>query len=375
MNGYVQLTIAQLRIFARNRTVIFFGLLFPILLMLALGSFLGNGGGISIQTVVVDQDQTSGSQTLVASFANVPLLKLTVETNLEESLKLLEEGENQLVIVIPQGYEQQLRAANATNSGSTTTDSTKSSVVQVFYDQTSQSTAQYGLALVGQVVDTFSKDLTGYSPVVAIDPRGVQSLDLRYIDFLVPGIVAMMIMSNNLNGVSGQIAAWRERGILRRMQSTTLRASTFIASQITARLLMNASQAMIVLLVASLVFGTQVNGSWLWLLLFVVMGTLAFMAIGFIIAGIAKNPEQAGPISGLVSFPLLFFGGVFFPISNMPEFIQPIVKLLPISHLSTAMRQVMNVGAGIGDLWFDATLLFAWMVVAFIIASKTFKWE
>lgn len=176
-----------------------------------------------------------------------------------------------------------------------------------------------------------------------------------------------MIMSNNLNGVAGQVASWRERGILRRMQSTTLRASTFIAAQITARLTLNGLQAVIVLLIGNLVFGTQVNGSWLLLLAFVIMGTLAFMAIGFIIAGLAKTPESAGPISGFVSFPMMFLGGVFFPIKNMPKFLQPIVKLLPISHLSTALRQVMNVGAGIADLWPDTLLLGGWLIVAFVV--------
>lgn len=185
----------------------------------------------------------------------------------------------------------------------------------------------------------------------------------------------MMIMNNNLNGVAGQIASWRERGVLRRMQSTPLSARTFIAAQITARLLLNGAQALIVLLVGSLVFGTQVNGSWWLLIFFVVLGTLTFMSIGFIIAGLAKTPESAGPIAGIISFPLMFLGGVFFPIKSMPEFLQPVVKALPISHLSSAIRQIMNVGAGFAGVWTEAVLLGGWLAVAFIVAAFTFKWE
>jgi ABC-2 type transport system permease protein len=370
MNGYAQLTIAQLRIFARNRGVIFFGLLFPVILMLALGTFLGNGGGVSIKTVIVDQDQSAQSKKLVELFAKEPLLVLSTTIPTDQALEQLKKGEKQLVILIPEGYEQKLDSALVDSSGTKT-----ASEIMVYYDQTSQSTAQYGLALVNRIVDQYDKDLVNFFSYVTVKPEGVQSLQLSYIDFLVPGIVAMMIMNNNLNGVAGQISAWRERGILRRMQSTSLRSSTFIAAQITARLILNGAQAIIVLLIASLVFGTQVNGSWLWLLFFVVSGTLAFMSLGFIIASIAKNPEQAGPISGFISFPLLFLGGIFIPISNMPAFLQPVVKLLPISHLSTAMRQVMNVGAGFSDLWFDALMLVIWMVASFIIASRTFKWE
>jgi ABC-2 type transport system permease protein len=99
------------------------------------------------------------------------------------------------------------------------------------------------------------------------------------------------------------------------------------------------------------------------------------MSIGFIIAALAKTPESAGPIAGFISFPLLFLGGVFFPIKNMPDWLQPAVNTLPIAHLSTALRQVMNVGASLTDLWQEAALLGGWMVVAFVIASLSFKWE
>jgi ABC-2 type transport system permease protein len=185
----------------------------------------------------------------------------------------------------------------------------------------------------------------------------------------------MMIMSNNMNGVAGQIAAWRERGILRRMQGTTLKASTFIAAQITARLMLNGLQALLVLVIAQLIFGVDVRGSWLTLITFVILGTLAFMAIGFIIAGIAKTPESAAPIAGFLSFPMLFLGGVFFPIKNMPEFLQPIVGVLPISHLSHALREVMNVGASFLTLGTETLILGCWVLGAFIVASYTFKWE
>ena len=245
----------------------------------------------------------------------------------------------------------------------------------VYYNETNMAASQLGLTVVNATVDEWSKKLTNYTPIVEIESKGVRALDIQYIDFLVPGIVAMMIMSNNMNGVAGQISAWRERGILRRMQGTRLKASTFIAAQITARLVLNGSQALLVLLVASLIFGVSVVGSWFVLIGFIILGTLAFMALGFIIAGIAKNPESAGPIAGFATFPMLFLGGVFFPISNMPELLQPIVKILPIAHLSTALRETMNVGTPLSGLWIEALILTAWAIVAFLIASRTFKWE
>jgi ABC-2 type transport system permease protein len=364
MRGYVQLTIGQLRMFSRNRQVLFFTLFFPIFLMIMLGSFLGKGNDISYQGAIIDKDQSAASISFIEMLLN-SLAGDNIEraADQEKALHALKQGDQQLVVVIPEGYGKALMEGES------------GAKIELYYDETNQMASEFGKLSVAQVADGMSKEMSGYVPLITIEEMGVQSVDLEFIDFLVPGIVAMMIMNNNLNGVAGQIASWRERGVLRRMQSTTLTAATFIASQITARLVLNGLQAVIVLLVGNLFFGTQVNGSWLLLLGFVVIGTLAFMSIGFIIAGLAKTPESAAPIAGLISFPLLFLGGVFFPIDNMPEFLQPIVNLLPISHLTTALRQVMNVGADLSTLWNEALLLGGWMLAAFIIATRTFKWD
>ena len=371
MSAYFQLVLAQLRIFFRNRSVIFFTLLFPVVLMIALGSFLGNGGGVSLSAILIDEDQTPASKNLIQSLEKQQVMSLSVDNDKTKAMDDLKQGDVQFVLVIPAGYGKDIAEIEQTGSlaGKNSTE------VQVFYDETNLTATQIGLSMLNQSVDNVSKGLAHYNQWVTIQEQGIQAVNLKYIDFLVPGIVAMMIMSNNLNGVAAQIAAWRERGILRRMQSTPLRASTFIAAQITSRLILNGFQAMIVILIGSLFFGTQVNGSWLLLVFFVILGTLTFMSIGFIIAALAKTPESASPIAGFISFPMLFLGGIFFPIKNMPELLQPIVQLIPITHLSTALREVMNIGADLSVLWPEALLLGGWMVVAFAVASYSFKWE
>jgi len=321
----------------------------------------------------MDEEYSAESRGLVESLTQNPAIRFDVGYDKEKAIEKLKSGDKQIVVVIPDGYGKSL--ANYGVVEQFETEETQTVKVSAYYDETNMTASQLALAILAQTVDGISKSLANYTPIVSVDAVAVQSLHLKYIDFLVPGIVAMMIMSNNLNGVAGQIASWRERGILRRMQSTTLNAATFIAAQITARLVLNGLEAFIVLLIGDVFFGTQGNGSFWLLILFVVLGPLTFMSIGFIIASLAKTPESAGPIAGFISFPMLFLGGVFFPIQNMPVFLQHIVKLLPISHLTTALRQVMNVGADLFALWPEAALLGCWMVAAFAVSSFTFKWE
>lgn len=366
MSAYWQLTLAQLRLFVRNRQVLFWTLAFPIFFMLMFGAFIGKDNAQQATGILINQDDTPASQVMAQALQQQPVVKFKQSADLIGAETSLKNGDNQFIVVIPKGYMQSLQKAGVQNAAAH---------IRIYYDQTSVTKVQIGEIAISQVIDDVSKKTEHYHPLVQPDYIGMQGLHLRYIDFIVPGILAMMIMNNNLNGVAGQIASWRERAVLRRMQSTPLKASTFIGAQITARLLLNVIQVMIVILVGFLVFGTQVNGSWLLLFAFVILGTLAFMSIGFIIAGLAKTPESAGPIAGFISFPLLFLGGIFFPIQSMPPVVQYIVKTLPITQLSTALRQLMNIGAGLPTLWPQMLFLLAWAIAAFIVASFTFRWE
>lgn len=361
MRAYIQLTLAQLRIFWRNKHVIFWTLFFPLVLMIALGSFLGNGNGISIDVALVDEDNSPTSISIIESFMETEGMKSEVFQLEEEALESLDIGNHQLVVVLPDGLENKVLEEEPLS-------------VPVYYNEMNMAASELGLFVVNQKIDEISKEARGYEPILSVEAVGVEALELRYIDFLVPGLVALMIMSNNLNGVAGQISTWRERGILRRMQGTRLKARTFIAAQITARLVLNGTQAMIVLLVAKLIFGINIAGSWLALIAFVILGTLAFMSIGFIVASLA-SPETASPIAGFISFPMIFLGGVFFPIRDMPEVLQPIVSFLPISHLSNALREIVNLGTPFIALLPHFLILLGWLVGAFIIASWSFKWE
>lgn len=363
MRAYWQLTLAQLRIFARNKQMLFFTFLFPVILMLGIGSFAGNGSNLTLSVGLIDSDQSDASKNLTEQFYKNDGLETIKFKNVKSGKEALKNGDIQLFMEIPKGYEANVKEEN------------EPSTLHVYYNEKNLTTSELGLTVVNGIIDQYSKDLTDYKPVVTVEKVGIKALTIRYVDFLIPGIVAMMIMTNNMNGVSGQISAWRERGILRRMQGTRLKASTFIAAQITARLLLNGTQALLVVLIAHFVFGIHVAGSWLALIFFIILGTLAFMALGFIIAGIAKNPESAGPIAGFITFPMLFLGGVFFPVNNMPDIIQPIVKILPIAHLSSALRETMNLGTPFLQLGTETLILGAWLIGGFIVASYVFKWE
>lgn len=363
MKAYRQLTIAQLKLFARNKAVIFWTTFFPLFLMIVLGSFLGGGTDTTINVAWVDHDQSEYSLAMKETFVETEAIILSEWEDVDTAKAEIEAGNEAFVIEIKAGFTDLIEEGGQVPTFS------------VFYDETNQAISQLGFAIIDQAVDQLNKELIDYQETVFVEKQGLKSLDLTYLDFLVPGIAALMILSSNLNGVAAQISSWRERGVLRRMKLTGLPASTFIAAQITARTILNITQSILVLGVGIFLLGAQMNGNWFLLLFYLILGILVFMSLGFIIANMAKTPEHASPIAGFISFPMFFLGGIFFPITNMPEFLQPIVMAIPISHLANVLRDVMNVGATMGDLILPTAILVAWFLICFSVASKTFKWE
>ncbi|MFN7249324.1 MAG: ABC transporter permease [Anaerobacillus sp.] len=362
MKAYWQLTLAQLKLFARNKAVIFWTTFFPLFLMIVLGLFLGGGTGTTISVAWIDQDKSDYSLIMKDTFLDVEAIELREWEDFNLAKQEVEEGNLSFVIEIGAGFTEKIAEG-------------EQPTFSVYYDETNQAIAQLGFAIIDQAVDQLNKQLTDYQETVFVERLGIKSLDLTYLDFLVPGIAALMILSSNLNGVAAQISSWRERGVLRRMKLTGLPASTFVAAQITARAILNITQSILVLSVGIFLLGAQMNGNWFLLLFYLILGILVFMSLGFLVANLAKTPEHASPIAGFISFPMFFLGGIFFPITNMPDFLQPVVAIIPISHLASVLREVMNVGATMTELLVPTAVLVAWFLVCFAIASKTFKWE
>ncbi|MFD1394333.1 ABC transporter permease [Kroppenstedtia eburnea] len=372
MKAYWRLTWAQLLLFIRNKNTIIWSLILPVLMILALGTFLGKGTDqFQLTLAVADEDDTTASRALVKSLAETGPGFATVNTTRAEGMSRVKQGDAQALVVLKRGLGERLRSAEGGDRGA----GDSSALVSLYLDRSNPTVSQVGSTVIGEAVDRLNKEAVNYRPPVGMEVVNIQTRPLGYIDFLVPGILSLMIMSNNLNGVAATIASWRERGILRRMQGTPLKSSTFIAAQITARVLLNGLQAVLLILVAYFVYGVHVYGSWVLLLMFLLLGTLTFMSMGFIIASLTRTPESAGPIAGMISFPMIFVGGIFFPVRDLPGILQPVVKAIPIGYLTDALRAVMNEGATLAQTATPATVLTAWLVVSFTVASLTFRWD
>ena len=190
-------------------------------------------------------------------------------------------------------------------------------------------------------MESVGNGIAKVEPKLGIQPQGVKSQGLDYLDFLVPGIVALSIMQTAIFGVAGTIVTYKEKGVLRRLRATPLPMSSFMGSNVMMRIVTSLIQTAIVLAVGMLLFHVNVNGSLLIVCVVAIVGSGTFVSLGSTIASVSKNMEVAQALMNVVQTPMMFLSGIFFPMNNAPAWIQPIVKLMPLTYLADALRNVI----------------------------------
>jgi ABC-2 type transport system permease protein len=354
------LFVASGKTFIRDRTAVFFSVFLPLVIMLIFG-VLNFGAAAEIDLGVVDEAHTSSSEAVIAAFREVPILTLHEGTRQGE-IEALEAGDRSLVIVFPEGW-------TLVPPGSSNFEP-----ISAFTNAATAQEGQTALLVVNAVVAQAIVTSGGGTPQPLVAVQEVAGRDLGYIDFLVPGILGLTIMQLGLFSVAFGFVQLKTTGTLRRLFATPTSPNYFLGAQVSSRLLITIVQVLI-LLGVGLWFGVQLVGSIFVVLALSVVGSIVFLAMGFGVAGWAKNENQAAPVANLISLPMMFLSGSFFPREAMPEFLQQVTRFLPLTYLNDALRAVINDGAGLDVIGPDLIGLAIWAVISFIIATRLFKWE
>ncbi|NEX20333.1 ABC transporter permease [Thiorhodococcus mannitoliphagus] len=198
---------------------------------------------------------------------------------------------------------------------------------------------------------------------------------LRYVDWVLPGVLAMNVMFSSLWGVGWVIVRYRKNGVLRRLKATPLRPWEFLTAQVVSRLFVVLSASLIVYLGAELVLDFPMRGSFIALGLVYVAGALCTISLGLIVAARLRTEEVADGLLNLISWPMLLLSGVWFSMEGTSALAQSFSRLLPLTHLVEAARKVMIDGAGVVDVLPQVGLLLVLAVFFLGLATWMFRWE
>ncbi len=217
-------------------------------------------------------------------------------------------------------------------------------------------------------------NLGGQPPLVVPDPQTIATENLNFISYFVPSMLGLSVMQVGIFAAIPLVAD-REKLILKRLAATPLRRWQLVGSNVLMRLLIAFTQAVIIVAVGALVFDVKISGSIALTAVFVVLGSLAFLSLGYVVASFAKTEDSANGMTSVIQFPMMFLSGTFFPIDQMPDVLQTVARAIPLTYLSDALRQVMVGGAPFAPLWLCAAVLLVWLAVGYAIASMKFRWQ
>jgi ABC-2 type transport system permease protein len=360
-SAFRQLYVANFKEFIRDRMGIFWTVAFPVFFIVLFGIIFSGGGTTTFGVGVVVEDPGQLGASLGKAFSSVPAFRVTEGTR-DEMVEKLKQGELDLVVVVPEGMSEAVTAGDTAD-------------VEVFYDPSNQTTSQVVLTIVEKVVEGFDQQVTQRPTLLVVKPSAVTAEGLRAIDYLLPGILAMSLMQLGLFATAPALVQLREQQVLRRIGATPLPRSTLLSTQVAFRLTIGLAQTLIIIVVGTLLFGVQVIGSLAMLAGVVLLGAMVFILMGYMISGLAKTQESAVGISQFVNFPMMFLSGIFFPLTLMPAWIQPVVAIMPLTYLGDALRQIMVGAPPAYPLGVDVVVLGVWLVVCAVLAVRLFKWE
>lgn len=354
------LSIAAIKMFVRSKQALFFTLFMPFAIMFIFG-LIGFDKPPVYEVGLVTHNSTVQTQKLVDELKSFTILNLH-EGSLDDQLVSLKDGDLAAVLDIP----SDLIGGNMTGP---------SNVLHIYINEGQQAQAGTVVSILNQYLDKASLAAANAPILFSINQQIVDSKNLTYLDFLLPGLIAMSVMQMSVFSVAFLFVQYKEKGVLKRLLATPILPEEFVAANVVTRLLVSVVQTAIFIAAGVFILKAHVVGSYALILLCVIFGALMFLGLGFTISGISKTVDSVPAIANLVVFPMLFLGGTFFPLSSMPDWLQKGAKLLPLTYFSSALRDVMTKAASLGDIKWDLLGMILWSIVLMALATLTFSFQ
>ena len=198
---------------------------------------------------------------------------------------------------------------------------------------------------------------------------------IRYVDWLVPGVLGMNIMFSSLWGVGWVIVRYRKNGVLRRLRATPLTAGEFLVAQIASRLLVVIAVNVLVFVGTHAVLDFPMRGSYLALALVFLAGAIALISVGLTIAARVRSEELANGLLDMIAFPMMILSGVWFSLDGTNIWVQRLAEFLPLTHVVDAARRIMLDGAGLADVTNEIVLLLVIALALLGVSARAFRWQ
>ncbi|HUV64299.1 MAG TPA: ABC transporter permease, partial [Sedimentisphaerales bacterium] len=323
----------SIKSFYREKTAVFFRIAFPVILILVFGTIFMNQDNVRFDFYVQDLDQTNSSAELVKTLDLNEKFKITKVDPAINAAQYARKNKINLIVVIPKDYESSIMQRMKHE------DLNASVTITYIYDPSSTS-VDTKMQILNSVFAEINQRMSGKPPFITPAETSILSRNYRFIDFFVPGIIAMTVMTASLFGAVNVNAELRQKGVIKKLSTTPITRTDWILSNVLYQFLLSVISTISILLVSYGVFDVSLQMNF-WLPVFVVLEVFAFVGIGMILTRVAKEAESAAAAANAIMFPMMFLSGTFFPVEMMPGFLQKFSRILPLYYVNEGLRASM----------------------------------
>lgn len=359
---FKQMFLAQLKLTLREKQGWFWGIFFPVILMVIFMTIFSGDSNDDFTTkvAIVNETPNKTSNVMKTQLQQIPIIEVTEDqpVSQEKAKDLVKEKEVDAAIILPESKEA-------------------TSIEMIVNKENEQSvTTQVVSGILDNLIQEANLSAVGATPTYELTFETISSgsAELEYTDFLLTGMIALSIAQGGLFGMVG-LVDMRRKGLIKRLRMTPANMGIFGLSDMVMRLLFSIIQIILLSLIGVFLFGANVYINFPSLLLVFLIGALSFNAIGYFISSFSETNEAYMGVANIISFLMMFLSGIFFPIETMPEWLQPVSNILPLTYFAEGLRDSMVYNTPIlsSPLWYGFGNMLLWGGIAFITGSLFYK--
>jgi ABC-2 type transport system permease protein len=367
-------TFSDLRLFGRgyfrNWAGLFFGIIFPVIIISLFGAiFAGGGGSVTVYVQNKDTGPFPTPQMDIATQFVQALNGTNINATWPISVQLVDPSENfsQYLadhsasdgIIIPENFSLNY-ISNA-------------SVTLVVYGNPAQSSSAIVSGTLTAIVNQFNLQRYGGRSIIEMTQTSVNTQQTKYIDFLIPGLIGFSILVSPMFSMVNISSEYKKTKLFKQLSLTPLHKMEWLASKIIWYIILSAISFVLLVAVGIIAFDAHITLT-LWLIPFLILGPMLFCSLGMLVGTVTKSIESASVLGNIITFPMMFLSGTFFPISTMPEYLRNFAHVLPLFYVVEGLNNVMVFGNYTAAL-VDIAVTTLITVILFVAAAKLFKWR
>ncbi len=379
----VKRTLADLRVFGRgylrNGAALFFGIIFPVILIALFGAiFAGTGSG---QVTIYVQNKDTGPFAVPQMDVATPFIQ-ALNGTLPNGMRVAESWPLKVPqLVDPSENFTKFLADHSSSDGIIIPENFSANYLSgtpeqiIVYGNPTSSTNGIIIGTAEGVITSFN--LRYYNPnasaIIGVSTATVNTQQTKYIDFLVPGLIGFAILVSPMFAMVNITSEYKKTKLFKQLSLTPLHKMEWLASKVIWYVILSVISFILLVAIGVFAFGAHITLT-LWLIPFLILGPMLFCSLGMLVGTISKSVESASVLGNIITFPMMFLSGTFFPLSTMPQYLQSFAHVLPLFYVVEGLNNVM-VYANYTAALLDIAILAAITIVFFVAAAKLFKWR